>query len=89
MSANKRMIYIRPENLEFYNNLKDKSEFVNDAIEAARNGVVDNTKVTQTETTGTDQTQSAQNAVDAMRERDLKVLKEYREKNGIAPPAGV
>lgn len=31
---NKRMIYIRPENLQFYNSLEKKSELINDFLQS-------------------------------------------------------
>lgn len=36
MSQVKRMIYIWPENLEFYNSIDNKSDFINRAIAKAR-----------------------------------------------------
>lgn len=54
----KRMIYIYEENLDFYNNLENKSEFVNDALQDARitgriKNVPSNPKVTETKTAPT------------------------------------
>lgn len=87
MSKTKRMIYIREDNLDFYDALENKSEFVNDALVAARDGVVHNIKDKQV--VGNTQTENSKDQLEKMRERDLQRLKEYREKNGIAPPAGV
>lgn len=36
MSKQKRMIYVYEENLDFYDNLENKSQFFNDALQDAR-----------------------------------------------------
>lgn len=91
MSQAKRMIYIRDENLDFYNTLENKSDFINECLKTARLGGVDNIKVSEVEEGAVIDPNAASslgNALDAMRERDLKALEEYRKKNGITPPAG-
>lgn len=94
MSQAKRMIYIREDNLEFYNSLENKSDFINEAIKTARLGGVDNLKTTEVAETEPNEGESRQglevvDALEAMRIRDKKRLDEYRERNGITPPAGV
>lgn len=93
MSQAKRMIYIRDENLKFYNTLENKSDFINECLKTARLGGVDNIKTTEVDEAEPTEDQSRQgletyDAVEAMRKRDLMVLAEYRKKNGITPPAG-
>lgn len=88
MSKNKRMIYIQPDNIEFYDKLENKSEFINDSLKLARLGGVDNLKVTEiAEDTGNERVGlEAYDALEAMRKRDQKILKEYRKKNGLYDP---
>lgn len=39
MNKQKRMIYIYEENVEFYNSLENKSEFINEQLKNARLGL--------------------------------------------------
>lgn len=89
MSKAKRMIYIREENVEFYDSLENKSDFVNECLKTARLGGVDNIKTTEVEEGPVEQASNlggVQDAVQAMRDRDARVLKEYREKQGLYDP---
>lgn len=83
------MIYIREENVGFYDSLDNKSDFVNECLKTARLGGVDNIKTTEVEE-GPVETSSnlggVQDAVAAMRERDKKRLAEYRKQHGIPAP---
>lgn len=88
MSKPKRMIYIREENLAFYDSLENKSDFINEAIKLARAGGVDSLKVTEV-SEGEVSSNSANGVVDAvqaMKDRDLKRLQEYRKAHGQYDP---
>lgn len=88
MSKTKRMIYIRQDNLDFYETLENKSDFINECLKTARLGGVDNIKVEEVDEGPVTQTSltPVHDAVQAMRERDAKVLAEYRKKNGLYDP---
>lgn len=89
MSQAKRMIYIREENLAFYNTLENKSDFINECLKTARLGGVDNIKTTEVEEGPVEQASNlggVQDAVQAMRERDAKRLADYRKRNGLYDP---
>lgn len=88
MSKAKRMIYIREENLEFYDGLDNKSDFINEALKLARLGGVDSLKVLEVAETETPSNAmpGVHDAVAAMRERDAKILAEYRKKNNLPDP---
>lgn len=89
MSDNKRMIYIKPENLEFYNGLENKSDFINGALETARLGGVEDLKTTEVaegQVGSNRQGLEAVDAVEAMRKRDAERLKKYREQKGLYDP---
>lgn len=89
MSKTKRMIYVWDENVEFYDKLPNKSEFLNEAMKTARLGGVDSLKVTEVEEGEVAQTSNVGEVHDslaAMRERDAKRLAEYRAKKGLYDP---
>lgn len=50
MSKQKRMIYIYEENLDFYDTLPNKSQFINDALQDSRV----NSRIRQNQTTAAD-----------------------------------
>lgn len=89
MSKAKRMIYVREENLAFYEELKNKSDFINECLKTARLGGVDNIKTTEVEEgplpTPT-RTAGVNDAVQTMRDRDARLLKEYRKAHGMYDP---
>lgn len=90
MSKTKRMIYVREENVEFYDSLENKSDFINDALKLARLGGVNNSKIEELpEPKAVLPGLEVHQALEAMKERDRRLLAEYRERNGIKPPAGV
>lgn len=88
MSKTKRMIYVREENLEFYDSLENKSDFINEALKLARLGGVENLKVTEVEEgeVPSNGTAGVHEAVETMRERDARILSEYRAKHGLYDP---
>ncbi len=89
MSKTKRMIYIREDNVDFYDALENKSDFVNECIKTVRLGGVSNIKVTEVQEGNietTNNTGGIQDAVQAMRDRDAARLKEYRKKKGLYDP---
>lgn len=81
------MIYVRDENVEFYDSLENKSDFINEALKLARLGGVQDLKVTEKAEEEQIGLPDIHDAVESMQERDERLLKEYRERNGIAPPA--
>lgn len=89
MSSNKRMVYIQPENLEFYDSLENKSDFINGALKTARLGGVTDLKTTEVEegeVVPEGRSADVHSQVNAMRERDAQRLKEYRKKMGLYDP---
>lgn len=88
MSKTKRMIYVREENLEFYDSLKNKSDFINEALKLARLGGVDSLGATEVSEgdIASNGAGGVQDAVQAMKDRDLKRLQEYRKRNGLYDP---
>lgn len=88
MSKTKRMIYIREENLAFYETLENKSDFINECLKTARLGGVDNIKTTEVSEGEVVPSNlgSTHDAVQAMRDRDARRLAEYRKKNGLYDP---
>ncbi len=86
------MIYIKPENVEFYDSLENKSDFINGCLQTALLGGVRDlgTKEISERVVGdgseTAQTQDAKAGVESMRERDLNRLREYRAKQGLYDP---
>lgn len=86
MGATKRMIYIREENIDFYDKLENKSGFINEALELARLGGVENLKVTEVGETESSNTGDLQDSVESMEQRDARRLKEYREAKGLPDP---
>lgn len=91
MGKTKRMIYIWEENLEFYDELENKSEFLNYALRVARlGGPGTNFKVEEVgEKEVSSNAGGTQDALEAMKERDAKILAEYRKKMGLYDPTKV
>jgi putative NIF3 family GTP cyclohydrolase 1 type 2 len=84
MNKQKRMIYIYEENVEFYDNLDNKSQFINDALQDAR---ID-TRIKEPNDTVTnevgdkpqvDQNASIEEQIEQTRQRDLDILRKSRE----------
>lgn len=89
MSKTKRMIYIRDENVDFYDDLENKSDFVNECLKTARLGGVTDLKTVEVEEGPVVESSATSNTVDAlaaMRERDRLRLAEYRKKHGLYDP---
>lgn len=89
MGKTKRMIYIREENIEFYDAVENKSDFVNECLKTARLGGVTDIKTTEVEEGPIEaptQTEGVKDQLQAMHDRDASRLKEYREKNGQYDP---
>lgn len=84
------MIYIWQDNLDFYNALENKSDFINECLKTARLGGVDNIKTTEVDEGPVAQTSltPVHDAVQAMRDRDARILAEYRKKNNLPNPTG-
>lgn len=82
------MIYVRDENVDFYDALENKSDFINESLKTARLGGVNDIKVTEVaeETKEAKQSGSVHDALDAMRKRDKARLAEYRKQKGLYDP---
>lgn len=87
MSKTKRMIYIWGENLEFYDSLGNKSEWINERIREVREARGET--VEQPTETPSNQGATPQDALTAMRERDKARLAQYRKENGLYDPTAV
>lgn len=89
MGKTKRMIYIRDENVEFYDKLDNKSDFVNECLKTARLGGVEEIKTTEVDEGPIEQASNmggVVSAVEAMKVRDKARLDEYRKKKGLYDP---